>query len=112
MNKWEVYLDSYEMGDDLVLILKGGEKYHAGAVAMAIPYKKTASTSLISAYGHKDGDVAKPLAEKVAKSLKKTVVLIAGLHIENASKEDIQKLIDNSNKIVEEFLEEYKWEIF
>lgn len=108
MNKWEVQLDSYEMGNDLVLILKGGEKYHVGAVAMAIPYKQTASTSLISAYGHKDGDVAKPLAEKVAKSLKKTIVFIVGLHIENASKDDIQKLIDNSNKIIDEFLEEHK----
>ena len=75
---------------------------------MAIPYKETASTSLISAYGHKDGEVAKPLAEKIAKKLKKTTVLVAELHIENATKEDIQRLIDKSNQVVNEFLEEYK----
>jgi hypothetical protein len=96
------------VGNDLVLILKGGEKHHVGAVAMAIPYKQTASASLISVYGHKDGEVAKPLAEKIAKKLKKTTVLIAGLHIENATKEDIQRLIDKSNQVVDEFLEEYK----
>ncbi len=105
MNKWNVDLESYEMGDDLVLMLKGGEKHHVGAVAMAIPYKDTASTSIISAYGHKDGELAKPLAEKVAKNLKKTVVLVAGLHIDDASKEDIQKLVENSNKAIDDFLE-------
>jgi hypothetical protein len=108
MNKWKVNLDSYELGDDLVLILKGGEKHHIGAVAMAIPYKDTASTSIISSYGHKDGELAKPLAEKVAKNLKKTVVLVAGLHIDKATKKDIQKLIDNSNKLIDDFLEEFK----
>jgi hypothetical protein len=108
MNRLEVSLDTYEMGNDIVLILKGGEKHHIGAVAMAIPYKETASTSLISAYGHKDGEIAKPLAEKIAKKLKKTIVLVAGLHIDNATKEDIQRLIEKSNQVVDEFLEEYK----
>jgi hypothetical protein len=108
MNKWEVNLDSYEMGDDLVLMLKGGEKHHVGAVAMAIPYKDTASTSIISAYGHKDGELAKPLAEKVAKTLKKIVVIIVGLHIDEATKDDIQKLVENSNRVINEFLEEFK----
>jgi hypothetical protein len=108
MNKWKVFLDSYEMGEDLVLMLRGGEKYHVGAVAMAIPYKETASTSIISAYGHKDGELAKPLAEKVAKNLKKTVVLVVGLHIDEASKVDIQKLINNSNKVIDDFLEDFK----
>jgi hypothetical protein len=107
MNKWKVNLDSYEMGDDLVLMLKGGEKHHVGAIAMATPYKDTASTSIISAYGHKEGELAKPLAEKVSKNLKKTVVLIAGLHIDKATKEDIQKLIDNSYKAIDKFLEEF-----
>jgi hypothetical protein len=108
MNKWDVILDSFEMGDDLVLLLKGGEKYHIGAVAMAIPYKNTASTSVISSYGHKDGELAKPLAEKVAKNLKKTVVLVAGLHIDDATKEDINRLIDNSNKVIDDFLVRFK----
>jgi hypothetical protein len=105
MNKWNVVVDSYEMGDDLVLMLRGGEKYHIGAVAMATPYKNTASTSIISSYGHKEGDLVKPLAEKVAKKLKKTVVLVAGLHIDNATHDDIQKLVENSNKVIDDFLE-------
>ena len=107
MNKWKVDLNSFEMGDDLVLMLTGGSKPHIGAVALAIPYKETSSASLLSVYGHKDGEIAKPLAEKVSKEIKKTVIVIVGIHLDNATKEDIQKFIDNSNNEVEKFLNDY-----
>lgn len=107
MNKWKVDLNFFEMGDDLVLMLTGGSKPHIGAVALAIPYKETSSASLLSVYGHKDGEIAKPLAEKVSKEIKKTVIVIVGIHLDNATKEDIQKFIDNSNNEVEKFLNDY-----
>ena len=107
MNKWKVDLNSFEMGDDLVLMLTGGNKPHVGAVALAIPYKQTSSASLLSVYGHKDGEIAKPLAEKVSKEIKKTVIVIVGIHLDNATNEDIQKFIDNSNNKVEKFLNDY-----
>jgi hypothetical protein len=104
MNKWKVDLYSFEMGEGLILMLKGGDKPHIGAVALAIPYKQTSSASLLSVYGHKDGEIAKPIAEKVSKKLKKTVVVIVGIHLDNATKDDIQKFIDNSKIEVEKFL--------
>ena len=107
MNKWKVDLNSFEMGDDLVIMLTGGNKPHIGAVALAIPYKQTSSASLLSVYGHKDGEIAKPLAEKVSKVSKKTVVVIVGIHLDNATKEDIQKVIYNSNNEVDKFLKDY-----
>lgn len=107
MDKWKVDLNSFEMGDGLVLMLTGGNKPHIGAVALAIPYKQTSSASLLSVYGHKDGEIAKPLAEKVSKEIKKTVVVIVGIHLDNATKEDIQKFINNSNSEVDKFLDKY-----
>ncbi len=107
MNKWKVDLNSFEMGDDLVFMLTGGNKPHIGAVALAIPYKQTSSASLLSVYGHKDGEIAKPLAEKVSKVIKKTVIFIVGIHLDNATKEDIQKFINNSNHEVDKFLNDY-----
>lgn len=96
------------MGEDLILFLSGGEKPHIGAVAVAIPYKTTSSASLISIQEHKDGDLAKPLAERIAKQLKKKVILVVGIHIDNATKEDIQTLVDKSYKEVDEFIRQYK----
>ncbi|MFX0033114.1 MAG: hypothetical protein ACFE8E_11335 [Candidatus Hodarchaeota archaeon] len=107
MNKWKVDLDSLKMGDGLILTLKGGDAPHIGAVALAIPYKQTSSASLLSVYGHKDGEIAKPIAERIAKKLKKTVVVIVGIHLDNATEEDIKKFIDNSNTEVDKFLKKF-----
>ncbi|MFW9946583.1 MAG: hypothetical protein ACFFBZ_12970 [Promethearchaeota archaeon] len=107
MNKWKVDLNSFEMGDGLVLMLTGGNKPHIGAVALAIPYKQTSSASLLSVYGHKDGEIAKPIAEKVSKVIRKTIVVIVGIHLDNATKEDIQQFINNSNNEVDKFLNDY-----
>lgn len=107
-NKWKVSLKSYKMGDDLVLLLQGGEKPHIGAVALAIPYKETASASLISAPEHKDGDLAKPLSEKVAKALKTKVILVVGIHIDDATQKDINQLINNSKSVINNFIEKMR----
>jgi hypothetical protein len=107
MNRCKVELKSFKMGDDLVLMLTGGNKPHIGAAALAIPYKQTSSASLLTVYGHKDGEIAKPLAEKVSKKIKKTVVVIVGIHLDNATLNDINMFIKNSNKEVDTFLESY-----
>jgi len=103
-NKHEVKLNSFEVGDDLIVVLTGGDKAHAGAVAVALPYKKTACSSVISLPEHKDSDLAKPLAERIAKKTKKRVIMIAGLHIDNATEDDIYQLVKNSEKVVDEFI--------
>lgn len=107
MNKWKVNLESFNMGEDLVLMLTGGNKPHIGAVALAIPYKQTSSSSLLTVYGHKDGEIAKPLAEQVSKKIKKTVIVIVGIHLDNATKLDINKLVNNANSEVDKFLKSY-----
>lgn len=106
MNNWRVNLDSFEIGDDLLLTLTGGNKPHIGAIALAIPYKQTSSASLLSVYGHKDGEIAKPIAEKVSKKLHKNVVVIVGIHLDNATENDIKNFIDNSYSEVDKFLDE------
>jgi hypothetical protein len=104
-DKWKVSLKSFKMGDDWVLLLQGGEKPHIGAVALAVPYKETASASLISAPRHKDGDLAKPLSEKVAKELKTKVTLVVGIHVDDATQKDINQLINNSKSMINNFIE-------
>jgi hypothetical protein len=105
MNKYQVKLETHMLGEDLLVVLTGGQRPHCGAVALAVPYKQTASCSLLSMPQHKDGDLAKPLDERIAKRTGKNVVLVAGLHVDNATPDDIQMLVDNSEKEVERFLE-------
>jgi len=98
-----VNLRAVVSGQDVVVVVSGGEQPHVGAVAIAIPRKslsdenKTSSTSSVfTLVGHKDDEVAKRISEKISKSLNRVVVVAAGLHIENADKKDIELLVLNS----------------
>jgi hypothetical protein len=56
--------------------------------------------------GHKDNIVAEDVATELIKNFNfnKNVVVIAGLHIDDATKEDINRLVENSNNLVSKLL--------
>ncbi|MBI5375762.1 MAG: hypothetical protein HZA77_10015 [Candidatus Schekmanbacteria bacterium] len=91
------------LGNDISISISGGTKPHVGAVALSIPRpslknneKMSSTTSLLAVTGHKDDEVAKSVAEKVASSTGKTVVTIAGIHIDNASVKEIEAIRKNA----------------
>jgi len=97
--------------DGLIVCVLGGEKPHVGAVAVAIPRPSlknnrstSATTSVFTLTGHKDDEIAKPVAHNFAKSTGLTTVVIAGLHIEKASQNDIAKLAGNAIKASKKLL--------
>lgn len=101
--------------EGLIAIIVGGNKSHVGAVAIGIPRpslkdssKFSATTSVFTLVGHKDDELARPAAEKLAKELNQVVVVVAGVHIKNASNKDIKKLTYNSMQTIQEFLREVK----
>lgn len=101
--------------DGLIVSIVGGETPHVGAVALSIPRtslknssKLSATTSVLTLVGHKDDEVARPAAERLAKEFNQTVVVIAGVHIKEAKEEDIEKLTHNSMHAVEVFLRNFK----
>jgi hypothetical protein len=96
----------------LLVAIWGGEKPHIGAIAMSQPRPSlkdpalTSSTASVFAYvGHKEDELAKAAAEIMAAALKTNVVVTAGIHWDNLSTEGIQRVIENSNLLVEMILE-------
>ena len=49
---------------------------------------------------HYDYQVLTPIAEEGCKKYNKTVVAIGGIHIDNATKEEIQIIINNCKELV------------
>jgi hypothetical protein len=89
-------------------VLIGGEEPHVGAVAIGIPgpivhypEKMKSSTSVFTLFGHMDDQVAVPSATKLAEKLGEPVVVICGLHIHSATVDDINKLVINSDAVIE-----------
>ena len=95
--KYKVFLEQKKIGDDLVYILGGGEKSHIGGVIICEPNK---SANVIRLEGHYDDIVLKPIAEEACKKYRTKVVAIGGVHVDDATKEEIDKLVENCRELV------------
>ncbi|MCK5022797.1 MAG: hypothetical protein KAS04_01355, partial [Candidatus Aenigmarchaeota archaeon] len=84
--------------EDLVLTLGGGENTHVGSIVLCEAGKEPKT---LNRKGHFDWMVAKPIAEKISKKTGKVVVCIAGIHVNNATKEEIEILKKNCKEIEE-----------
>jgi hypothetical protein len=100
------------IGQDVLVAIWGGERPHIGAVAAAQPRPSlkdpgvTSATASVFCYvGHKEDDLAKAASEILAAALNTQVVVTAGIHWDDLSPEGIQKVIQNSERLVERIIE-------
>ncbi|SMC00079.1 hypothetical protein SAMN00808754_3266 [Thermanaeromonas toyohensis ToBE] len=91
----------------IVAHIFGGERPHVGAVALAVPRPslegtgRTSSTaSVLTVVGHKDDELARPVALLLAARLGVPAVVVAGVHVDGASRRDIAELVRNSWRAV------------
>lgn len=90
--KYKVWLKQEMIGDNLLFVLGGGEKPHIGGVVICVPGKKA---QVIRFEGHFDNIVLKPIAEAACKKYNTKVVAVGGVHVDNATKEEIDLLVEN-----------------
>ena len=95
------------IGDELMVAIYDGTAPHIGAVAIAIPRPSiqdpnitSATSSVFTLVGHKDDVIARREAEELASNLNRVVVVVAGLHIDQATEVDIRELAAASNECV------------
>jgi len=110
-DKYKVKLTAVSSGKELTVIISGGEKPHIGAIAISIPRpsiegsnKVSASTSVFTLVGHKEDELSKQIAENITKITEKVTVTILGLHIDKATAQDIEYLIQNTQKAVDKLI--------
>jgi len=95
--KYKVFLEKRELDRNIVYILGGGERSHIGGIAICEPGKKP---NTIRLEGHYDDVVLKPIAEEACKKYKTTIVVLGGVHIDNASKREIDILVKNCKELI------------
>ncbi|OAT85497.1 hypothetical protein [Desulfotomaculum copahuensis] len=110
--KYRVQLTVTLTGDGIILQLLGGEKPHLGAVVLSVPRPSLAvhagiscNSTVVPRLGHKDDEVAKPVAEMVAVATGQPVSVSAGLHIEKATEREINLLRENCRRVAAQLLE-------
>ncbi len=107
-----VTLTATRQGADLCVSLSGGDSGHIGAVALAQPRpsladpeKISASTSVITVCGHKEDRLACEVAEQIAQKINGIVTVSCGIHIDDASQNQIGQIVEIVRRLVAELLE-------
>jgi len=97
--------------DGVVIQLLGGDRPHIGATVITHPRPSLAggagtscNSIVIPELSHKEDQLAKPLAEKITTALNCTVVLVAGIHVDQASTEEIENIIKTCYQLVDKFI--------
>jgi len=85
-------------GRDLLLLVTGGEA-HAGAVAVRAPARPPrfgACAGLCTVPGHREGPLAEEGAALLAAAAGRACVVVAGIHLEAATPEEIAAIVANA----------------
>lgn len=95
------------LGKDILIIITGGTHPHVGALAIGEPRhsmsqedKMSATVSVLTRTGHKDDEIARSVAHEIASYFNQYTIVIAGLHIDQASSSEIDALLHNTQVLV------------
>ena len=96
--KYRVWLKKEPLDHGVVYILGGGERSHIGSVVVKVPGREP---ELVKLEGHYDDVVLLPIAEAASRKHDVPVVVAGGVHIDDATKEDIEILVKNCRELAE-----------
>lgn|GEM_PF-1112365 len=92
-----IHIQTVMMGKDIAFLITGGDA-HIGAAATA--YRNSEGqvvTALQQLPGHREGELAQELAAMAASRLGVTVTVLAGIHVENPTREQIADIVKETH---------------
>lgn len=95
--KHKVWLKRQDLDKGLVLMLGGGDSSHVGGAAYVTP---EGEEEVMEVKGHHDLEVLLPIAKAASEKYRVPVMAVGGVHIDNASKSDIEKLVSNCRELI------------
>jgi hypothetical protein len=109
--KLKVNAAIHEMGPDILVALWGGTYPHIGAVGMAqvrqslkTPEETSATSSVFTFLGHKEDELTKPLAEEITRTLARNAIVVAGVHWDNLTDDEIKMVGKLCQKLTEKII--------
>jgi len=94
-------------GDDLCVLVTGGDSPHIGSVSISQPrpslghpWRSSATTSTFNFPGHMDDAVGNRFAAELATRLKKKVVVLCGIHIDHITQDEISLIKEMAEELL------------
>jgi hypothetical protein len=110
----KINMKAITIGEDLCVIISGGDSPHIGCVTLSVPRPSlgdeniiSSTTSVLNLVGHKDDEAARYVSHKLSSKLNKNVVVTCGIHVDNITSEEINITIDLLKEITETLIQKY-----
>lgn len=111
-DRFEVNAAVHVLGRDILVVLAGGA-LHIGAVGIGQPRaslkyegKISSTGSVFTILGHKEDVIAKSMSEELAKNLNRTAVVVAGIHWDRLTTEELDRIVNICSRITEKIIVE------
>lgn len=110
VGKHRIVLRADLIGNDLLVVVYGGDEHHIGGVSVAYLTRShyrdasTVSVNTLTLPGHKDYVVANSAAEKLCKQLNRSAVVCVGIHMENATPREIDGAVSAVDSMTDELI--------
>ena len=104
--RFRITLEIKRLAEGLQALLTGGEKPHIGATVLALPRtslqdaeSRSCDCYVLPVPGHKDDIIAKKCASDLCEATGEAVCVTAGVHVDNATKDDLEQLVRNCEAV-------------
>ena len=97
-------LELRAVGRDRLLLITGGAA-HAGAVSLAEPGDDAPRVRTLTAGTHREGPLSAEAAADLCRATGRAVVVVAGIHIDDARPEEIERIVKNARTGVRALIE-------
>ncbi|MDD4599453.1 hypothetical protein SDC9_03890 [bioreactor metagenome] len=108
----KIDLQAVSVGEDLCIIISGGDSPHIGCVTLSVPRPSlstptvtSATTSVLNLTGHKDDEAARYVSHTLCSRLNKNVVVTCGIHLDQITPEEIETTIDLIKEITDQLVQ-------
>lgn len=102
-----LHLDIFPVGEDLSVLLYGGDKPHIGCTVLAVPRLSlsgdgsvSCTSSVINLTGHKDEQICRYTAETLCKNYQAAVSCTGGFHVDGITSDQIRELMEKLDVIL------------
>lgn len=97
----ELTIEVERVGEDIFILIRGGDRPHIGSVVLAVPRQSLAdekisscTSSVLNVTGHKDEFICREVAESFCKKFRAVTVCTGGFHVDNLTAAQIQEVVD------------------
>ena len=113
-NRIKINMKAITIGEDLIVIISGGDSPHIGCVTLSTPRPSlldpkviSSTTSVLNLVGHKDDEAARYVSNELSYKLNKNVVVTCGIHIDNITSEEIEITLKLIMELTEALIQKF-----